>query len=215
METVDLYVVGSDFYRGSTSGIGRLKDGWCDFRTLGNSFAQGYFGTSRTIGNVWYFAEKVLPSTSKSFEEHLRQEIWLKSLGPSVTKLVSAPRNRRLGGDDAGIRQVENSGSPGLNEMLPILTKKPLAGEAVVIWADGSSQPSLHEFLDERLDRGLLQLIPPDLRASGDAVSFSHDDLAAAQLEDEEAWLLYQRSKGREQFANSITRSDELRAWLT
>src|SRR6185436_13406086 len=73
---VDLIVVGSDFYLGSTQ-RGRLKDGWCDFRKLGNLFVADYFGTSQVLGNTWYLNARVSPESLRGFKEHERQQIWL------------------------------------------------------------------------------------------------------------------------------------------
>jgi hypothetical protein len=86
--TVDLFVVGIDFYLGSTRS-GRLKDGWCDFRTLGQIQVRRQFGDSYALGAIWYLATRVPPLELRSFREHERQNIWLRQQGAAdVTRII-------------------------------------------------------------------------------------------------------------------------------
>jgi hypothetical protein len=47
-EVANLYIDGSDFYRGSTRKL--LKNGWCDFRIWGEKLAPKHLGPSIRIG---------------------------------------------------------------------------------------------------------------------------------------------------------------------
>src|ERR1035441_6335019 len=73
---VNLYIDGSDFYRGSTRKD--LKNGWCDFRVLGNILVKRHFGSSFDVGKIWYVTNVDAPEIR--YGEQQRKKLWLNAL---------------------------------------------------------------------------------------------------------------------------------------
>jgi len=198
-----LIVVGSDFYLGSAREAGKLKDGWCDFRALGANYARQYFGTSQALENVWYFATKVSPFASRSFEEHERQRIWLAALQPSVTRMITdaAPTVPLLGGSGQGGEFSYLTEDAAISALQPRL----LAPQVLVISAGDEKRTRLSSFLSENYNREQIILVPPDFEMRDDgrgySVHLSHEDLEAARLAKEGLWSSYERSKRRSDLA--------------
>ena len=193
MNRVDLLVLGSDFYSGSTRDKERLKDGWCDFKALGSNFAQEYFGTSRAIENVWYLATRVSSEDSRSFEEYRRQGIWLDALDPSVIRISA----------------------------IADLRARLLAPQVLVISAGVEEGTPLRSVLDESYRSEQIVLVPPDFAmrddGSGYPVHLRHEDLEAARLAKEGLWGSYEESKRRGDLAARWVESAsaDLGTWLT
>jgi hypothetical protein len=221
MNQVDLFVVGSDFYSGSTRKEGRLKDGWCDFRVLGNKFAYDYFGPSAALGKVWYFATRVSPSASRSFLEHERQQIWLDALDLSVTRKITdaAAVARRVAGSESS-QGSEFSDRPEDAAFFD-LRRDALAPQAMVISANGGNSTPLLSFLNKNCECQPLILVPPDLDLPDDGsrlppVLISHQDLEAARIDNEALWRRYEQSRRKSRQAASWLEnaSDDLGTWL-
>jgi hypothetical protein len=86
MDEIDLYIDGADFYLGSTAKD--LKNGWCNFRTLGGPLSRRHFGTSSEVGRIYYLNSPIVRSARSSFEEESRKEFWMGALRQEVEPLV-------------------------------------------------------------------------------------------------------------------------------
>lgn len=218
MNRVDLLVVGSDFYSGSTRDKERLKDGWCDFKALGRNFAQEYFGTSRAIENVWYLATRVSREASRSFEEYRRQGIWLDALDPSVIRMIidPAPAEPLSAASGQGELHCSTEGAA-----IAALRARPLAPQVLVISSGGEESTPLCSFLSERYGSDQIVLVPPDFAMRDDGrgypVHLRHEDLEAARLAKEGLWGSYEESKRRADLAAKWAKSAsaDLGTWLT
>ncbi len=220
MNQVDLFVVGSDFYSGSTRKDGSLKDGWCDFRLLGNQFVYDYFGTSDALGKVRYFATRVSPGAARSFLEHERQQLWLDALDRSVTLEITeaAAVARRVVGFESG-QGGEFADRPE-DTAFAALRRTALAPQAMVISANGGNSTPLLSFLNKNCECQPLILVPPDLEMPDDGsrlqVPISHQHLEAARIDNEGLWRRYEQSrqKSRQAAGWLENASQELGTWL-
>lgn len=200
---VDLFVVGSDFYSGSTRTS--LKNGWCSFSDLGQRPSREYFGNSRELGVIYYVATRVPPGALNSFEERKRQGMWLGRQGANVARIII----------DAACQKTNQqvAPTPGSEfqyrteeEAVSSLGKATLAPEAMVISADCKHPTPLLSFLEKEYDAELVTLVPPDFEirdsGSGDVVQLSPTDLEEARLKDDScagkiSWTEYNQSKSR------------------
>jgi hypothetical protein len=203
VNTVDLFVVGSDFYSGSTRTS--LRNGWCSFGELGQTPSRDFFGNSRELGTIYYFATRVAPGALNSFDEHERQRMWLGRQGANVARIIV---------DAAGQKTRQHiAPTPGSEfrykterEAVSSLGNTTLAPEAMVISADRKHSTPLLSFLKERYDTQLITLIPPDFTTwdsgSGDLVQLLPSDLKEARLRDDPnagqiPWDTYNQSRSR------------------
>jgi hypothetical protein len=216
--TVDLFVVGIDFYLGSTRG-GRLKDGWCDFRTLGQIQVRRNFGDSYVLGAIWYLATRVPPRELRSFKEHERQNIWLRQQGAAdVTRIIIDASQTTKGAEPLVHGREFRLGTE--DSAISALRRTHLAPAAMVISGDQERPTPLLSFLDEKYDGQQLVLVPPDFKLrdsrSGHRARFSHDDLEQARLWDENSWKDYQRSKDQADLVGRWAKNSfaELHRWL-
>lgn len=216
-DLVDLFVVGADFYAGSTKKS--LENGWCNFATLGLEQARLRFGTRWGLGTVWYTAERVLPSTLRGFEEYARQDMWLRAQGARVARIIvgSAQQTKRPGALVAGREYSFRTES----EAVSALQTSGLAPAAMVIAVD-DEYGSLLTFVNDRYDHQQKILLPPDSDVCGisGAYRLEPDDLKAARLtgsESDELWKSYKRSRNDKavvaKWLSDISDS-EVRKWL-
>jgi len=197
--TVDLFVVGADFYAGSTREQGRLKDGWCDFRVLGARQVSEFFGSSYRLGRIWYLASRVEPCTLRAFEESRRQELWLNAQPAAVTRILV---------DSAAAKKSPGELLPGVEYRFQTEERAVRAIQAashskltIVVAADHERQTQLVNGLSERNREEPLLLVPPDFllpdNVAGETDHLSHEVLQEARLRDETAWTRYELSKNR------------------
>jgi hypothetical protein len=196
---VDLFIVGPDFYRGSTHG--RLKDGWCDFQTLGQRKVAEYFGSFRELGGIYYISDLVPRGALRAFEEHRRQTLWLGRQGANVARIIIDPRQKT--GQHATPVPGNALRCQTEQEAISALGKTAPAPDAMVISAEHERPTPLVSFLTERYGNQLIPVVPPDfeMRDSG-SVHLRSEDLAEAQLPDnpctsQTSWDTYNRSRGR------------------
>ena len=79
MERVPLYIDGYNFYYGATKD--ELKNGWCNFRTLGRYLAKEAFGDSADVGRVLYYTSIVEDKDQERNPGEIeRQKFWLDAL---------------------------------------------------------------------------------------------------------------------------------------
>ncbi len=158
--TVDLFVVGEDFYRGSTKK--QLANGWCDFPAFGRAQVKGCFGDSVDLGTIWYVTHKVDASSLRSFAEHRRQQMWLRNQGSNVACIIIDEGKNEPITDD-----IPSSGErfhyATENAAITALTRAQLAPNAMVIAAEYEKRPEVLSFLHERYDGEEILLVPPDL----------------------------------------------------
>jgi hypothetical protein len=216
-DTVDLFVVGADFYSGST--IKKVKNGWCELGTLGLGQAKWHFGNACKLGTVWYFAKRVPRGELRSFEERARQDIWLRAQSADVARIIidSGQRTKRPDALVAG-REFQFRTEA---EAVSALQGSVLAPAAMVISA-GVEQHSLLTFLDERYHRQRKILVPPhsETQCIGGEHRLSTDALESACLrgsENDNLWKEYERSRADKALAarwlKEVSDSDK-RRWL-
>ena len=212
-DRVDLFVVGTDFYFGSTRAEGRLRDGWCSFRALGQQQAKKHLDRSSELGRIWYLTEQVSRLELRSFEEHERQRMWLSVLGSDVTRLIIDDKCQKPNSGNEFRFRTEKAAISFLRGTFG-------APHAMVISGEHEQQTALLSFLEEEYRQPLI-LVPPDfeMQDSGcsDVQPLSHADLGAARLMHDDVWREYEKSRARrKQVANwAATGLAALRPGLT
>ncbi len=194
---VDLFVVGADFYAGATYN-GRLEDGWCDFATLVEKEAHGYF--DRKLGTTWYLTDHVPPDALRSFEEHKRQGMWLSRQGSGVARIIidgakyaTRPPGVLSPGHEFRCKREEDA-------VRVLKQRADLAQDAMVISADGEVGSPLLSFLHEKYDGRLVTLVPPGLEIHDKgSVRIDRQHLEQARLKHDPRipWNGYLESKER------------------
>lgn len=199
MNTVDLFVVGEDFYLGSAISEGNLKDGWCDFEALGEALVKTHAGSSRKLGEIWYLASQVCRAAQRSFAEYEKQGLWLRAQGRKVSRIIVdggqtvEHRGQLIAGREFRCRTEDVAVSQ--------LRRTDRGQQAMVISSLNHERASpLLSFLGEEYDGRSVVLVPPDLPMldSRNAIQFSHSDLRASRFRDDislEAWKKYERLK--------------------
>jgi hypothetical protein len=178
-DTVDLFVVGEDFYRGSTKKY--LGNGWCDFSALGRKQVTSFFGTSVDLGTIWYLTHKVDESGLRSFEECRRQQMWLRNQGPNVACIIIDDHRT-----EASRHNIPTNGEwshyATENAAITALARAQLAPNAMLIAAEYEDRPEIQSFLHQKYDGEEILLVPPDLpqNALSTSVSLLHEDLENA-----------------------------------
>jgi hypothetical protein len=216
-DLADLFIVGADFYPGSTGK--RLKRGWCDFDALGLEQARKHFGNNWNLGKAWYFAKRVPRDALKGFEEHMRQNIWLRAQGSKVVRVIidpsqgTNPHNAFVAGREFSFRTEADA--------LAALKRTALAPQSLLISA-GIDQRSLLTFLDEEYDQEQQILLPPESQVEDIARRYrlEPDELDRACLkgdQNDDLWKSYMRSRNDRvvvaSWLDEISDSEE-RQWL-
>jgi hypothetical protein len=215
-DVADLFIVGADFYSGS---VGKsLKNGWCDFEALGQDQAQERFGNNWRLGRVWYMAERVPKDALRGFEEHDRQNTWLKAQGAKVVRVVIDSKQLKkshpplVAGEFSFRREAD---------AIDAIRGSALAPAAMVI-STGNEQASLLTFLDERYRQQQKILLPPESEVDQIAGKhrLEHSDLEAARLagyQNDELWNSYLSSRDHKTVvAHWLAKisDSEVRRWL-
>ncbi len=178
MDEIDLYIDGADFYSGSTQKS--LRNGWCDFRKLGETLAQRRFGTAVKAGNIYYVNSAIGPSAELSYGEVDRKKYWMRALRTGVNPVI-----------------IERSSD------LELMAARPEDRPCALVVAAGLSQESPTEIgVRGRYNNNVDIAIPPNSKFERkDGFRFTNSDLEAAQFEDtistpSEAyrWTRYERS---------------------
>ncbi|SPF54796.1 hypothetical protein SBA4_6610003 [Candidatus Sulfopaludibacter sp. SbA4] len=198
-DTVDLFVEGADFYSGSAVTAGNLKDGWCDFKVLGERLLEEHMGSSPKLGAIWYLTPLVSPRALRSFAEHRKQGLWLRAQNMSVTRIIvdpqqsARPRGQLVSGRECRCRTE--------GEAVSRLRQTDRARQAMVISGCHQRSSTLLSFLDEEYDDRNLVLVPPDFQMPdiSNARQFCHRDLKDSRLPDNipggVSWKDYARLK--------------------
>ncbi|MGB7763008.1 MAG: hypothetical protein WBL61_24455 [Bryobacteraceae bacterium] len=213
---MDLFVIGEDFYRGSTKKS--LANGWCDFSALGREQVTSFFGTSVDLGTIWYVTHKIDESGLRSFEEYRRQQMWLRNQGPNVACIIidghrTEPSRHTIptGG--------ERSHYPTENAAILALAQSHLAPNAMLIAAEYEQSPEIPSFLHQKYDGEEILLVPPDFpqNALSNSVRLLHEDLENAPLPHGRpiSWNKYLRSKDIADDVKAAIRTSFLRASRT
>lgn len=188
MDDIDLYIDGADFYSGSTSEC--LQNGWCDFRKLGTTLAQQYFGTAVSVGRIYYVDTPIRPDAEASYEEIRRKQQWIHSLR-QVVNPVMIERSSNIWHKNA--QRKDGRG-------------------ALVIGAEQSHESRIELGVRANYNDVVLA-IPPDStfeRSDGFHFHFTHSELEVARLDDEIAtpaevyrWAKYEKSKSDRDLVDS------------
>jgi hypothetical protein len=197
--TVDLFVAGPDFYAGCAATPGNLKNGWCDFKLLGERLLAEHTESSAKLGAIWYLAPLVPPRALRSFAEHRKQSLWLRAQSTSVTRIIvdaqqtAKPRGQLMAGREFRCRTEA--------EAVSQLRQAERAREAIVISGWHQRPSTLLSLLEEEYDGRSLVLVPPDsqMPETRNAKRFRHLDLRDSRLPDdvsaEVSWKEYERLK--------------------
>ena len=192
---VNLYIDGSDFYRGSTRKD--LKNGWCDFRVLGRILAKRHFGSSFDVGKIWYVTNADAPEIR--YGQQRRKALWLDALRAEVEPEI-AYHPKQQASVALGLEAVADTAGSRLDERAPY---------TIVISADPASLSPMQGVITQN-DGEVVLAIPPDLSVDSDGASSglevsmirpfelegSHlDDTVASKAGQLYTWSDYARSK--------------------
>lgn len=219
METVNLYIDGYNFYYGSTRR--NLKNGWCDFRALGDTLASKYFGKSK-VGKIWYVTSLVKPNMNRSFDESKRQQIWLGALqGADRTVRIS---RGEFHGSPGHCREKEADVGLGV-EAIGDAADSFYCGDtpyAIIVSGDRDQFPTIRA-IEARYAGHAVLAIPPDqtpprLESTQalDVRIITPDELSSSPLFDEVSvegkrysWSDYKQSKDESQQVDQYLREAE------
>jgi hypothetical protein len=194
-DLADLFIVGADFYSGSTGKA--IENGWCDFEALGQAQAQQRFGSNWKLGKVWYIAERVPKDALRGFEEHERQNTWLTAQGTKVVRVVIDSKQLKKNSPPLVAGKEFAFGTEA--DAIVAIRGSVLAPAAMVISA-GNEQTSLLTFLDEKYRQQQKILLPPESAVAhiGRKHRLEHADLEDARLRglhNDDLWQDYLHSR--------------------